>query len=61
MTNSLELAYTLAQHEAGWRWCVIDGCGETVAAGFELARTAAIGAIEGLMQTYRDAAELTAS
>jgi thiamine monophosphate synthase len=49
-TNSL--AYSLSQAEDGWRWCVYDEDGVTVADGAHVSQGAAQAAVE---RTLRDA------
>lgn len=46
MRESLSLAYSLSQNEEGWRWCVYDEEGVTVADGAHATQAAAQAAVE---------------
>ncbi|WP_293450259.1 hypothetical protein [Phenylobacterium sp.] len=46
MTESRSFAYSLCQDEDGWRWCVYDEDGVTVADGANGSRDAAQAAVE---------------
>lgn len=46
MSYGSSLAYSLSQDEAGWRWCVYDEDGLTVADGARDSQAAARAAVE---------------
>lgn len=46
MTESQSFAYSLCQDEDGWRWCVYDEDGVTVADGANGSRDAAQAAVD---------------
>ena len=46
------LAYSLSQSDDGWRWCVYDLDGVTVADGSDATRDAAQAAVERSMRTW---------
>lgn len=50
MSESQSLAYSLCQDESGWRWCVYDEDGVTVADGANGSRDAAQAAVEMTMR-----------
>lgn len=45
------LAYSLSQNETGWRWCVYDLDGVTLADGADASRDAAQAAVERSMRS----------
>lgn len=53
MTESQSLAYSLSQDDHGWRWCVYDEDGVTVANGENGSRDAAKAAVELTMRRAR--------
>lgn len=48
-------AYSLSQVENGWRWCVYDQDGITVAGGADASRDRAQAAVDLLLRTAADA------
>lgn len=46
MREGMSLAYSLSQDEDGWRWCVYDEDGVTVADGAHATQAAAQAAVE---------------
>ena len=46
MRETISLAYSLSQAEDGWRWCVYDEDGVTVADGAHPSQAAAQAAVE---------------
>lgn len=53
MQDGTSFAYSLSQDESGWRWCVYDEDGVTVADGAHATQAAAQAAVE---RTLRSAA-----
>lgn len=50
MREGVSFAYSLSQDEHGWRWCVYDEDGVTVADGSHASRAAAQAAVERTLQ-----------
>lgn len=50
MRESMSFAYSLSQDEDGWRWCVYDEDGVTVADGAGATRAAAQAAVNQTLQ-----------
>ena len=57
MSELSSLAYSLSQDEEGWRWCVYDEDGVTVADGAHSSQAAAQAAVE---RTLRGAGDFAA-
>jgi|InoplaM1SPM_1038587.scaffolds.fasta_scaffold27724_1 hypothetical protein len=51
MPEQSSFAYSLNQHEEGWRWSVYDLEGVTVAGGADLSRDAAEAAVERALRS----------
>jgi hypothetical protein len=51
MSSSASLAYSLSQAEEGWRWCVYDEDGVTVADGAGADRETAQAAVEHTLRS----------
>ena len=51
MRESSSLAYSLSQAEDGWRWCVYDEDGVTVADGAHPSQAAAQAAVERTLRS----------
>jgi hypothetical protein len=54
MSEPRSFAYSLSQDEEGWRWCVYDEDGETVADGAHPSQAAAQAAVEMLLRRQGD-------
>ena len=50
MSEPRSFAYSLNQDEHGWRWCVYDEDGVTVADGAHPSQAAALAAVERMLQ-----------
>lgn len=50
MSEPRSFAFSLSQDEEGWRWCVYDEDGATVADGAHPSQAAARAAVERLLQ-----------
>lgn len=56
MSEPRSFAYSLSQDEDGWRWCVYDEDGVTVADGAHPSEAAAKAAVESTLQRASDTA-----
>ena len=57
MSEPRSFAYSLSQDEHGWRWCVYDEEGVTIADGSHRSQAAALAAVERMLQ--RDCDDLS--
>jgi hypothetical protein len=54
MSEPRSFAYSLSQDEDGWRWCVYDEDGVTIADGAHPSQAAAKAAVETLLRRQGD-------